>query len=230
MHAATFAAFHDELQKLGFDVMHAAAQEGIQLAKKLKSTGAAQKLRGAPLKDYMHHMDLSAHPKFAKGVKTTVQGMPKTGSGWSHAAELGGLGILAAPSVQHLRGKEMSEKNKSRAEIAGLGVLAAPTAATVAKKGLGMLKKVKRASVKKQAALFGVGGGFRNAAANASSMAMRGMQGGGKSLAGNAAVGAAKRLAPQAPRAIPTAAQVGGHAFKPATTGKYAPIAIPGLT
>lgn len=151
MHAATFAAFHDELQKLGFDVMHAAAQEGIQLAKKLKSTGAAQKLRGAPLKDYMHHMDLSAHPKFSQGVKATVQGMPKTGSAWAHAAELGGLGILAAPSVQHLRGKEMSEKNKSRAELGGLGVLAAPTAAVVAKKGLDMLRKVKRASVKRAA-------------------------------------------------------------------------------
>lgn len=232
MHAATFAAFHDELQKLGFDVMHAAAQEGIQLAKKLKATGAAQKLRGAPLKDYMHHMDLSAHPKFSQGVKTTVQGsMPKTGSAWSHAAELGGLGILAAPSIQHLRGKEMSEKNKSRAEVAGLGVLAAPTAAAVAKKGLGMLKKVKRASAKKkQAGLFGVGGGFRNAAANASSMAMKGLQGGGKSLAGSAAVGAAKRLPTPVPRAMPTIAQVGGHPFKPATTGKYAPIAIPGLT
>jgi hypothetical protein len=43
-----------------------------------------------------------------------------------HAVELAGLGTLAAPSVAHLRGKDWSEKNKSRAEVAGLGMLAAP--------------------------------------------------------------------------------------------------------
>lgn len=231
MHAATYAAFKDELEKLGFNIAEEATREGIRMAKLLKQKNVVPK-GGNALKDYMHHMDLSAHPKFSQGVKATAQGMTKkVASAWAHAAELGGLGILAAPSVQHLRGKEMSEKNKSRAEVAGLGVLAAPTAIGVAKKGLGMLKKVKKASLKKQAALFGIGAGFRNAAANASHMAIKGMQGGGaKSLAGSAAVGAAKKLAPQAPRAIPTAAQVGGHAFKPATTGKYAPISIPGLT
>jgi len=58
----------------------------------------------------------------------------------SHGAELAGLGILAAPSIAHLRGKDWSEKNKARAEVAGLGVLAAPSAMAVGKKALPKLK------------------------------------------------------------------------------------------
>lgn len=58
----------------------------------------------------------------------------------SHAAELAGLGMLAAPSISHLRGKDWSEKNKARMEVAGLGVLAAPSALAVGKAGLSKLK------------------------------------------------------------------------------------------
>lgn len=47
----------------------AMAREGIELAKKLKATGAYKNLRGNALKDYMSHMDLSAHPKFRQGVQ-----------------------------------------------------------------------------------------------------------------------------------------------------------------
>jgi hypothetical protein len=50
------------------------------------------------------------------------------------AAELAGLGMLAVPSVQHLRGKPMSEGTKSKIEIAGLGTLAAPYAWQAGKK------------------------------------------------------------------------------------------------
>lgn len=53
-------------------------------------------------------------------------GFEKRASGWGTAAELGGLGTLAIPSIQHLRGKPMSENTKSKLEIAGLGTLAAP--------------------------------------------------------------------------------------------------------
>lgn len=49
------------------------------------------------------------------------------------AAELAGLGMLAVPSIQHLRGKPMSEDTKSKLEIAGLGTLAAPYAYNAAK-------------------------------------------------------------------------------------------------
>lgn len=55
----------------------------------------------------------------------------------THAAELGGLGILAAPSIKKLMGgKEMSDHNKHITEVAGLGVLAAPSLTHVAQKFL----------------------------------------------------------------------------------------------
>jgi hypothetical protein len=57
----------------------------------------------------------------------------KTASLGRHGLELAGLGTLAAPSVQELRHKPMSEKNKAKAEVAGLGMLAAPYAHDIAK-------------------------------------------------------------------------------------------------
>ena len=61
--------------------------------------------------------------------------------GWGgHAIELAGLGILARPSVQELRGKEMSEQSKHLHEIGGLGVLAAPSAYKLGKMGLDKLR------------------------------------------------------------------------------------------
>jgi hypothetical protein len=51
----------------------------------------------------------------------------------AHAAEIAGLGILARPSINHLRGKEMTEKNKALHETAGLGILAAPSAYSMGK-------------------------------------------------------------------------------------------------
>lgn len=57
----------------------------------------------------------------------------KAGIG-THVAELAGLGTLAAPSIQGMRGKPMSDKNTRRAEVAGLGILAAPSAYEIGKK------------------------------------------------------------------------------------------------
>lgn len=45
-----------------------------------------------------------------------------------HMAELGGLGILAAPSIGHLTGHDMSDNAAHATELGGLGVLAAPSA------------------------------------------------------------------------------------------------------
>jgi chorismate mutase len=45
-----------------------------------------------------------------------------------HLNEVAGLGVLAVPSVQSLRGKHMNEKTKDMYEIGGLGMLAAPSA------------------------------------------------------------------------------------------------------
>lgn len=56
----------------------------------------------------------------------------KHASGLDHAIELAGLGILARPSVNALRGKPMTEHASHVHEVAGLGVLAAPSAVHMA--------------------------------------------------------------------------------------------------
>jgi len=73
--------------------------------------------------------------------KAFWEGFEKQGSAFGHAAELGGLGILAAPSVQKLRGKAMGEKAEHKTELAGLGVLAAPSALAAGKGLLGKFRK-----------------------------------------------------------------------------------------
>jgi hypothetical protein len=64
--------------------------------------------------------------------------------GWHAAAEIAGLGTLAAPTIQKMRGKPMSERASHAAEIGGLGILAAPAAHSmykaVKKGGLAALK------------------------------------------------------------------------------------------
>lgn len=78
--------------------------------------------------------------------------------------DIAGLGILAAPTVQKMRGKEMSEKGTHAAELGGLGVLAGSSAHKIysgmrdAAKGAAKggkfraaLSAVKHASVKKAA-------------------------------------------------------------------------------
>lgn len=57
------------------------------------------------------------------------------------ASEIAGLGMLAVPSVQHLRGKDMSENSKSKWELAGLGTLAAPYAVHGMRHIGGMLRR-----------------------------------------------------------------------------------------
>lgn len=69
-------------------------------------------------------------------------GFEKRASGWGTAAELGGLGTLAIPSIQELRGKPMDEKTKARLEVLGLGTLAAPYAGQVAKGAKNLAKKI----------------------------------------------------------------------------------------
>ena len=55
-------------------------------------------------------------------------GFEKQASAFAHAAELGGLGLLAHGSVKHLSGKPLTEDRTHKEEIAGLGILAAPSA------------------------------------------------------------------------------------------------------
>lgn len=49
-----------------------------------------------------------------------------------HATEIAGLGILAKPSIDKLRGKKVDERSAAKKEVAGLGVLAAPSAVGLA--------------------------------------------------------------------------------------------------
>jgi len=55
------------------------------------------------------------------------EGFEKRGSNLTHLAEIGGLGILAAPSIMELSGKKVSPKAYHAAEIIGLGTLMAPS-------------------------------------------------------------------------------------------------------
>jgi len=64
-------------------------------------------------------------------------GFEKRASGWSTAAELGGLGVLAVPSIQKLRGHPMDEDTAAKMEILGLGTLAAPYLGSMARTGAG---------------------------------------------------------------------------------------------
>lgn len=82
------------------------------------------------------------------GHLAKVLSRAKTASTAGHVAELIGLGTLAAPSVQELRKKPMSEKRKAQAEVAGLGILAAPYAHDLAKKSkhyAGLASRIGRA-------------------------------------------------------------------------------------
>ena len=68
-------------------------------------------------------------------MRAHSQQKQKTSANWKaigeaagHAAEVGGLGVLAAPTIQKMRGKKMSERGEHAAELGGLGILAVPSA------------------------------------------------------------------------------------------------------
>jgi hypothetical protein len=140
----TMQAFRDELVKIA-GVMDDAAREGIQLAKKLKARGLAGKLRGNTLKDYVHHMDLSAHPKFkAPGTGGGTQknfsdagmlahaGIKKVGAGGlSPALSMGGLAGLTA-----LEGSQAFNKKKSKKERGMAAASAGATGSILAAEGI----------------------------------------------------------------------------------------------
>ena len=71
------------------------------------------------------------------GMNSFWDGFEKRASGWSTAAELGGLGVLAVPSIQKLRGHPMDEDTAAKMEVLGLGTLAAPYLGSMARTGAG---------------------------------------------------------------------------------------------
>ncbi len=90
--------------------------------------------------------NLDAGAKRQARIDTT-----KNASNLAHAAELAGLGILAAPSVAEMRGRKVSDKTKHRAELAGLGVLAAPSAIHLGGRAVSKIKGIGRAIMNKRA-------------------------------------------------------------------------------
>jgi hypothetical protein len=90
------------------------------------------------------------HTLYIEGdMKEFWNGFEKKANAFAHAAELGGLGILAGPSVQELRHKPMSEKHKAIAETAGLGVLALPSLHEAGKGAWNLAKKYAPKALKK---------------------------------------------------------------------------------
>lgn len=84
-----------------------------------------------------------------------------------HAAELAGLGILAKPSIDRLRGKEVDERKAAKYETAGLGVLALPSAAAIAHGAVKKMRGMRKVGVANPAALRGRAGVLSNQLARA---------------------------------------------------------------
>lgn len=70
-----------------------------------------------------------------KGTRKPTEKKASLAENLYHGLELGGLGILAAPSVYHMSsGKEWSDDSKHKAELVGLGALALPSMGHIAMK------------------------------------------------------------------------------------------------
>lgn len=59
----------------------------------------------------------------------------------SHGLDLAGLGILAKPGIDRLRGKHVDERKAAKTETAGLGVLALPSAVSLAHHAIKGMRK-----------------------------------------------------------------------------------------
>lgn len=89
----------------------------------------------------------------ALGGRAVLKKFTKVGSSNIESlVEVGGLGVLALPSIQALRGKPMSDHKAHKFELAGLGILAAPYARSLAK---GLLKTPSLKGLVKKAGWFG---------------------------------------------------------------------------
>lgn len=130
----------------------------------------------------------------------------KQASAADHALDVAGLGALAIPTIQKMRGKPMSEKNTHRAEIGGLGVLAAHPTYELAKKGLSKLKpvlsKIKKAAGPMSAMMK------MHSMADAAKAATKGVGSASK------AIGSVTNNAKRAPM-LQSFMATSGHAFKP---------------
>lgn len=71
-------------------------------------------------------MDLMSDTKFWLGFE-------KRASTFGHVAEVGGLGLLAVPTIKKMLGKKVSQKEQHWYELGGLGTLAAPSVISIMK-------------------------------------------------------------------------------------------------
>lgn len=122
MKLETYLAFKEELEKISA-VFSMPSHYEVTLDENGKATGLSDTVQ------------MLAHlPGGLKTVRTQAdEDLEKLA--WHGAAEVAGLGILAAPTIQKMRGKEMSERKSHAAELGGLGVLAAPAAHTMIEQG-----------------------------------------------------------------------------------------------
>lgn len=151
-------AYEDELEKIAweFNGKHlgalslAAIMAGTGLGKmKADAHGwqnvpayAAAKVQGKPFdpwaaqaaRDAVTHIYRPPPVLHADNGPKLLRMMGKKASvgALGHATELAGLGVLAKPSIDRLRGKEVDERKASKYEVAGLGILAAPSAISLA--------------------------------------------------------------------------------------------------
>lgn len=118
------------------------ATTAFQIARSLAALGggAVGATRGSQAMGALRNIAKKQDDKYYAALKEK-KNQKKEASAFGHAAELGGLGVLAAPSVQRLRGKPMDEKAEHKTELAGLGILAAPSAAAAAKGAWNAAKK-----------------------------------------------------------------------------------------
>lgn len=114
-------------------------KKSVHITYRKKSTGRVVKRKVSPYEVKGHLLVGYDHKRKAlRTYHTDRITHMKTAAFWdgfekqaSHAAELAGLGLLAVPSVQHLRGKPMKEDTAHKFELGGLGVLAVPAAMKV---------------------------------------------------------------------------------------------------
>lgn len=144
MNVITYAAFKEELEKISgvMEDAHADYQQMLSHhaqhnPKTIAKLHPSEQLAATFLKS----------PSLASKAKSGLSSLAKhasdsPGKAILHgAADMAGLGALAAPTIQKMRGKEMSERGTHAAEIGGLGLLALPVGHNLYEAGKKLIKK-----------------------------------------------------------------------------------------
>ena len=117
MNVQTFVSFRDELLKIAAVIPMVSHYE-VTLDEDGKATGLSDTTQ-----------QLAYLPIGLKTMRSKIDEDLEKTSGWgdvaTHAAEVGGLGILARPTVHKMQGKTVSKRSEHAHELVGLGVLAA---------------------------------------------------------------------------------------------------------